>query len=206
MKDYKEKESRSIVTKISLEKREDNTESRKISGYAAVFNEWSNPLGWFREMIRPGAFDNADFSNCILCFNHNNERLLARTSSGTLTLKTDDKGLYFEAELPNTTDGNDVLEMVKRGDIDSCSFCFIVNETLWREAPEGSDLEEREIVSVSEVYDVSPVIYPAYSQTSVAVRSLEQERDSFLKKDNTVAEIESQSRYRTIEVLRRKNI
>ena len=79
-------------------------EGRKVSGYAAVFNQWSRPFfGYFRERIDPKAFSNTDYSDTVACFNHDVDKVLARTSSETLKLSIDDTGLRFEFDMPDTT-------------------------------------------------------------------------------------------------------
>ncbi len=136
-------------------------------------------MGWFIEMIEPGAFDEAlTRSDARALFNHNPDNLLARQSAGTLTLRIDDKGLYYEFEAPDTTLGNDLLKMIERGDLRESSFAFIVKRQRWEEErqPDGTIVERRIIEEVEEVFDVAPVTYPAYTQTSVAKRSFEEWR------------------------------
>ena len=160
-----------------------NTESRTIVGYAAKFEKWSEPImGWFREKIDRDAFSECDVTDVIMCFNHNIDSILARTTSGTLTISTDDEGLRFEFEAPATTMGNDMLELVRRGDISKCSFKFTVEEDEWRYADKDNGLEydERTIRRISKLYDVSLVVYPAYSDTEAGVRHLEERKQQFL--------------------------
>lgn len=119
-----------------------NTESRTIVGYAAKFEKWSEPImGWFREKIDRDAFSECDVTDVIMCFNHNVDSILARTTSGTLTLSTDDEGLRFEFEAPATSLGNDMVELVRRGDISKCSFKFTVEEDEWLYASKENGLE-----------------------------------------------------------------
>lgn len=143
-----------------------------------MFNQPAD-MGWFIEMIEPGAFDEAlTRSDARALFNHNPDNLLARQSAGTLTLRIDDKGLYYEFEAPDTTLGNDLLKMIERGDLRESSFAFIVKRQRWEEErqPDGTIVERRIIEEVEEVFDVAPVTYPAYTQTSVAKRSFEEWR------------------------------
>ena len=181
---------------------------RVIAGYAAVFNEFSKPIwGWFREQIAPGAFEDADMSNCVALYNHNTDDLLARVSSGTLKLTVDERGLYFEFEVPNTTVGNDVYELVKRGDISQCSFAFTVKEENWNYSTEDDQLDERTIVKFGEIRDISLVVNPAYEGTSVDARSAEQDahlqrKQEYLSKiDNEKIMAESESRARLCQML-----
>jgi HK97 family phage prohead protease len=97
--------------------------------------------------------------------------LLARTGSGTLTLSVDERGLRYEFDAPNTTAGNDLLEMLKRGDVSQSSFAFTVKDEKWDEVK--AEMPIRTITKVKRLYDVSPVTYPAYPDTTVAKRSLD---------------------------------
>ena len=158
-------------------------ESRTIVGYAAKFERWSEPImGWFKEQIARDAFSECDVTDVIMCFNHNIDSILARTTSGTLTISTDDEGLRFEFDAPDTTLGNDMLELVRRGDISKCSFKFTVEDDEWRYADKDNGLEydERTIRRIGKLYDVSLVVYPAYSDTEAGVRHLEERKQQFL--------------------------
>lgn len=146
-------------------------ESRTIEGYAALYNQETD-LGWFREIIMPGAFDGADLSDVRALFNHDPNSVLARTASGTLRLEVDERGLKYEFEAPNTSTGNDLLEMIRRGDVSQSSFAFTVEKSDWEEEEGRNDL--RKITRFATLYDVSPVTYPAYAQTSVQARSLQE--------------------------------
>lgn len=214
-----------------------SSESRTIVGYAAKFNRWSNPImGWFKEKIDSRAFTDTDMSDVIMCFNHNAESILARTTSGSLKISTDDVGLRFEFQAPNTTAGNDMLELVRRGDISQCSFKFIVDSDEWKYADEANGLEydERTILHISKLLDVSLVVYPAYKDTEASVRHLEERKQTFINNQNNpnndsettesmeldkdknpaadsevalrkIAEIHSECRRRTVEQLNLKN-
>ena len=147
-------------------------ESRMISGYAAVFDSDSEDLGGFTERIERGAFAEAiKVSDVRALFNHDNNMILARTASGTLRIYEDERGLKYEFEAPNTNVGNDVLEMIKRGDISQSSFGFRVEKDSWTKR-DGTTY--RTIKKVKQLYDVSPVTFPAYPEASVAVRKLEE--------------------------------
>ena len=150
---------------------------RVVSGYAAVFNQWSKPLfGYFRERIDTNAFKNTDFSDCVALFNHDNDNVLARTQSKTLKLSVDEIGLRFEFEMPNTTTGNDLLELMKRGDISQCSFAFNVDAEMWEDSKEKGLTEDRTIMSIPQLFDVSLVTRPAYPQTSVDIKQRSEQR------------------------------
>jgi Escherichia/Staphylococcus phage prohead protease len=139
---------------------------RAIGGYAAVFQSWSEDLGGFREQIAPGAFARSiSLDDVVALFNHNPSQVLGRTKSGTLTLKEDSVGLDFRVSLPDTTLGNDLLKLVKRGDIRGCSFGFRVRKDDWNAAG-----DERTLLDVS-LADIGPVTFPAYPSTTLAARS-----------------------------------
>ena len=145
-------------------------EGRTVEGYASVFNSMSEDLGGFREIILPGAFSEVLDNDVRALYNHDSNYLLARTTSGTLELKEDEKGLYYRFEMPNTSYGNDMLELFRRGDLTQSSFGFTVEKDSWR-MKDGQQV--RYIERVGSLFDVSPVVYPAYSQASSGLRSAE---------------------------------
>jgi hypothetical protein len=145
----------------------------KVSGYAAVFNERANIGGFFEEQIAPGAFKAAIGRDDVV-FLVNHEGLpLARTRSGTLTLKEDERGLYMESELdPEDPDVLAIVPKMKRGDLDKMSFAFFPCVQEW---DESGDLPLRTIREAS-LADVSIVTNPAYSGTEIGLRSLQEHR------------------------------
>lgn len=159
-----------LVEKRSYNGEARAVEGRTVEGYASVFNSMSEDLGGFREIILPGAFKNALNDDVRALYNHDSNYLLARTTSGTLELKEDDKGLYYRFEMPNTSYGNDLLELYRRGDLTQSSFGFTVDKDSWR-MEEGQHV--RYIESVSSLFDVSAVVYPAYTAASSGLRSAE---------------------------------
>ena len=150
-------------------------EGRTVEGYASVFNSMSEDLGGFREIILPGAFSEVLDNDVRALYNHDSNYLLARTTSGTLELKEDDKGLYYRFEMPNTSYGNDMLELFRRGDLSQSSFGFTVEKDSWR-MEEGQHV--RYIERVGSLFDVSPVVYPAYASASSGLRSAEPKGES----------------------------
>ena len=135
---------------------------RTVSGYAAVFNQ---PMSGDTEIIRPDAFRRTLESgvNIRALYNHDDMALLGTTKAGTLRLREDSHGLAFDLDLPDTTCGRDVLELVTRGDIAGCSFGFYVRgESVVNGVRELHDVELAEIT-------LTPC--PAYPQTQVSVRS-----------------------------------
>lgn len=194
-------EVRSIVSDLQIRQQEDGSKGRTITGYAAKFDTWSEPIyGWFVEKIARGAFEKTDMSDVIMVFNHDISGVLARTTSGTLKLSVDETGLRFEFEAPETTLGNDMLELVRRGDISKCSFKFVVETDEWRYADDANKLEydERTVKAIARLYDVSLVTYPAYKDTEASVREhLEQRKRDAL----APAKVDTSSRDRVATVL-----
>jgi len=150
-------------------------EGRTVEGYASVFNSMSEDLGGFREIILPGAFSEVLDNDVRALYNHDSNYLLARTTSGTLELKEDEKGLYYRFEMPNTTYGNDMLELFRRGDLSQSSFGFTVEKDSWK-LENGQHV--RYIERVGSLFDVSPVVYPAYASASSGLRSAEPKGES----------------------------
>lgn len=149
-----------------------------IVGYAAVYNRLSLDLGGFREEILPGAFDRIlnrqrGRQDVVALFNHDSNIVLGRTSSGTLELSSDDKGLRYVVTPPVSR--GDVLELIQRRDVRGSSFAFTVDKAgeSFRTGDDGKAV--RQIREVSGLYDVGPVLVPAYPSTSasVAMRSYE---------------------------------
>lgn len=150
---------------------------RTIRGYAALFNNDTTIGEWFIERIAKGAFDDVLKDDVRALFNHDPNMPLARTGAG-LTIGVDNLGLFYEFEAPNTTLGNDLLENIRSGVIKESSFSFSVKEEKW-EDPGKDKPSIRTILKFSNLYDVAPVTYPAYPDTTVAARSKDK-----IKEDN----------------------
>jgi len=158
-----------IRTFTELELRTDEGEKPKLFGYAALFNELSEPLAGFREKIKKGAFTKTlEEDDIRMLFNHDPNYVLGRTGNGTLELEEKAKGLYFEVEPPETSWAKDLIVSVKRGDLHQNSFGFYTIKDLW----DNSDPDNviRTLLEVR-LFDTSIVTFPAYPKTSVKVRS-----------------------------------
>lgn len=162
---------RRVLAAEEIELRLDEGDAPRLTGYAAKFGKWSEDLGGFREKIRAGAFDDVLEDDVRCLKNHDSNLILGRTTSGTLRLGTNTVGLQFECDLPDTSTGRDTREEIRRKDITGCSFAFTVTEDDWRYLEDGQ--VERTIIKVGRLFDVGPVTYPAYPDTTVAARSLE---------------------------------
>lgn len=146
-------------------------EARRIIGYAAVFNSLSEDLGGFREIIMPGAFTDTLTGDIRSLFNHEPSLILGRTISQTLALEEDEIGLRYEVSPPDTQYARDLIISIDRGDVDQSSFMFRVIEESWRH-PDASNPLPTRILHQVELFDVSPVTFPAYPTTSVGVRDM----------------------------------
>jgi hypothetical protein len=169
----------------------------RISGYAACYGVLSGDLGGFKERLAKRSFDRvlSTKPDVVALLNHDSNNVLGRTTSGTLKLNGDDKGLEFSCLLPNTQAGRDTHESVRRGDLSGCSFAFNCDERSDGSCRDAWDDEEDEIEDEKELglrsrqgnrkrvvvrtindfsrlLDVSVVTYPAYSKTSVDARNI----------------------------------
>ena len=147
-------------------------ESRTVCGYGSVFNSQSEDLG-FIETIDPNAITEETIkrSDVFATLNHDMDKILARCKygSGSLELKCDDKGLYYRFDAPNTNLGDELLEHLNRGEIDSSSFAFTVKRDEWTKGDDGKHY--RTILEIDQIFDVSPVFCPAYSEASCQKRN-----------------------------------
>lgn len=148
---------------------------KKIAGYAAVFDKPSEDMG-FIEYVRKGAFKKAIAkSDARALFNHDTDTLpLGRQSAGTLVLREDDNGLYYEITPPDTQVARDLMTSIDRGDVRESSYGFTVAIDEW----DFSDpkVTKRTIIEIGEIFDVSPVVFAAFPDTSVALRKMEEKR------------------------------
>ena len=151
----------------ALEVRQGETGAATLAGYAAVFGEWSEDLGGFRERIAPGAFGAALTGDVRALWNHDPAFVLGRTTNGTLRLAEDERGLRVEIDPPEGPLYAGFLENVRRGDVSQMSFGFSVIED---EKSYGEKGERLRLLKEVRLYEVSPVTFPAYPQTEVSVR------------------------------------
>jgi HK97 family phage prohead protease len=167
---------RFLVTDVSIEKRaateEGGEETEVIKGYFCVYNTDYKMWQGVIERIAPGAFEGADLSDVLALYNHEDEMLLGRSfnGEGTLQIKFDAKGGYFEVTKANTTAFNDTYENIRLKNIRGCSFAFTIKEeTVERDVlqPDGTLVNIYTIVKIKKVYDVGPVNNPAYVETNV---------------------------------------
>lgn len=166
------------IRKLDMQFRAENTEDGKmeIKGYAAVFN--SPETYSYTEVISERAFDEADMSDVVLRYNHNDSfMVLARTRNKSLDLKVDEKGLYMDARLQDDiTEHKNIFNAIKSGLIDKQSFAFVVDEDEY-----DYDTDTRTITKIGKVFDVSVVDQPFYNATDVSI-ARDLNNDEFLTK------------------------
>lgn len=169
MMEQNKKEIRNITAEVTVDE-----ESRKVEGYALLFNVPSDGLD-IEEIIEPRALDGViERSNVFALLNHDERRgILARSKKGegTLSLIVDGKGLRYRFDAPRTALGDELLEYLKRGEVTESSFAFTVAEDVWEKKGETW---KRTIKKIDKLYDVSPVYDAAYSKTTVYMRGKEQ--------------------------------
>lgn len=169
-------------------------DSRRLEGRAIVFDSYSNNLGFYEKINRSAVTQELiNNSDIIFTFNHDPNQLLARyrNGGGSLDVELREDGVYFSFDIPNTTLGNDIYELIKRGDISNCSFCFSISDEKdsqkW-EKREGKMY--REIMKIGGLYDLSAVTYPAYSDTDINARSIEARNIAEAELDKILKEAE----------------
>lgn len=146
-----------------------------IRGLAIPYNRLSVDLGGFRERIMPGAFDDIlsrqrGKQEILSYFNHDANWLLGRESAGTLEITSDERGISYIVEPPDTQAGRDVLALVRSRNLRGSSFAFTVQPgKVERFTTDENGKAIREVVKASGLYEMGPVVTPAYSSTSVAV-------------------------------------
>lgn len=179
------KEIRAINSKIEI--RQEEQKKDKIVGYALKFNTWSNNLGGFKEIIDRNALDNCDMNDVRALIDHNTQKILGRTTNNSLKLTIDDVGLRFECIPSDTTYARDLIENMKNGNINQCSFAFALNYDNnncenW-EYDEEEGIYKRTLKDIKEIFDVSCVTYPAYDNTEcvVAQRTLKNLKEDLEK-------------------------
>lgn len=168
-----DKETRNYKSEVRA-----NEESRTVEGYALLFDTPSDGLS-FTETIERGALDGVVERSDVFCLlNHSTDRgILARSNKGqgSLYLEVDEKGLKYRFEAPKTALGDELLENIRRGEINQSSFCFDCTEDAWEK---NGDNYHRSIKKIGNLYDVSPVYSAAYSKTNVNLRGKEEMEDS----------------------------
>jgi HK97 family phage prohead protease len=153
---------------------------KEIGGIAAVVNSVTD-LGYFEEVITPGAFDYAlSREYDIRClFNHEAELILGRTKAETCNVFVNADGNLEYTWIPDYENPThmSVVRSIMRGDITQSSFAFTIKEQTWADSNKYGTMGKRTITMIDELFDVSPVTYPAYSETEADARSIIKMRD-----------------------------
>lgn len=178
-KDYIEKingaERRFLTAPVKFETREvGEIITHVIEGYAAMYNQRTN-LGWMDEEILPGAFDDVLNDDVRALINHDPTLILARSvnGKGTLKLELNEKGLKYSYSTPNRSYAKDLQDAIESGDVSQSSFSFSIKDENWVRSENNDQNDLRQIKKINKLFDVSPVTFPAYHDTSVAKRSFD---------------------------------
>lgn len=181
-----------LIADLKLREAPDGSESRTIEGYALKFGVRSRLLcdwwDYYYEVLEPGCVtrEMLDAQDIKLTMFHDRQLILARSNKGvgTLNYEVDAVGVKFWAEMPHTVDGDKALELVQRGDIAGCSFCYSTDEQdsenavsyerINEKADNGDDILVRHVKRIDAVYDFTLAADPAYEQTSVTKREVEE--------------------------------
>jgi HK97 family phage prohead protease len=178
-------------------------ENRKIVGHASVFNTEADIGGWFLESVAPGAFRRAIVEDDVRAlFNHDANFVLGRNRAGTLRLSEDEVGLVIEVDPPDTQAARDIMVSIERGDVSQMSIGFQVLKQEWDET---GDVLKRRILE-ARLFDVSPVTFPAFPTTDVALRSLEEFRKAHAPKGLTTRSAGAIVRRSKLQRLREKGL
>lgn len=194
-----------LVRYADVELRSANDDENKVEGIAVVFGKEAD-MGWFTEEIDRHALDNTDMSDVVLNFNHDNSLLLAGTRNGSLQLQVKDNGLFQSSKIVDTTQGKDVMKLIREGLISKMSFAFAIDrdggeEWTERKNADGTYKEHRVIKKISKLFDVSLVTFPAYPQTSAYARG---ESDELAKEHKALMERRAEQDKKMEEILNAK--
>lgn len=172
---HKEREQRTFLG--SVEVREIDGKP-VIEGLAAVFDKWSEPLGWdgFVEKVDRSAFDDVLSKRPDVrgLFNHDPNLIFGRTTAGTMELEKTADGLRYRIVPPDTEQARALVEAIRRGDVTGSSFTFIADADKWEFKKDAPD--QRTLMHISDLFDVGPVTFPAYPDTTAAARARDVQR------------------------------
>ena len=203
MKNRNNLEIRAISNEVQVD-------SRDITGYAVMFESNSEDLGFIERIMKGAITDDTIKKSDVFCLlNHDSTKVLARSKygEGSLKLEIDERGLKYSFTAPQTDLGNEILEHLQRGEIDSSSFAFTVS------LDEGSEkwytvegVQYRDIYKIENLYDVSPVYQPAYQETTVSKRALEELEKQKTMQDEKEKEVQEETVEKTDEVQEDKEV
>ncbi len=203
MKNRDNLEIRAISNEVQVD-------SRDITGYAVVFESNSEDLGFIERIMKGAITDDTIKKSDVFCLlNHDSTKVLARSKygEGSLKLEIDERGLKYSFTAPNTDLGEELLEHLQRGEIDSSSFAFTVS------LDEGSEkwytvegVQYRDIYKIENLYDVSPVYQPAYQETTVSKRTLDKLNQLREMQDEKEKDLQEETVEKTDEVQEDKEV
>ena len=197
-------------------------ESRIIEGYALKFGVRSRLLcdwwDYYYEQLEPGCVtrEMLDRQDIKLTMFHDRQLILARSNKGvgTLSYEVDAVGVRFWAEMPHTVDGDKALELVQRGDIAGCSFCYSTDEgdsenavsyeRLKEKTENGEDILLRHVKRIDNVYDFTLATDPAFEQTTVSRREVEEAGVDLRKQADEPKPIDFDKKRETIRKIRER--
>lgn len=167
-----EKEIRELrYIPFEFEVREEMSKPPRLVGYASLFDSETEIMGLWREKVAPGAYKKTIKENDIRAlWNHNSDLVLGRNKANTLRLEEDKKGLRVEIIPPDTQAGRDAITSIKRQDVSQMSIAFVPIKQEWIQPENSTDLPSR-IIKEARLFEVSPVTFPAFEDTSIATRS-----------------------------------
>lgn len=214
---------RTIATLADLHIREaDGGESRTVEGYALKFGVRSRLLcdwwDYYYEVLEPGCLTRETLDRCDikLTMFHDRQLILARSNkgAGTLSYEVDSTGVRFWAEMPRTVDGDKALELVQRGDIAGCSFCYSTDEAdsenavsyerLQEKADDGGDILLRHVKRIDNIYDFTLAADPAFEQTTVSRREVEEAGVDLRRQEGELKPIDFDKKRETIRKIRER--
>lgn len=169
-----EREQRAFIGGLELRAEGDAENGQTTKGYACLYENDTNIGGYFTERFAKGAFTKSlKERDVVALHSHDDGRPMGRMSRDTLRFTDDDKGLGFENDLPDTQDGRDLATSLERGDIEGMSFRFRAIKEEW---DESGDIPKRTVIE-AELYEITYTAFPAYPDTEVGMRSLQNARD-----------------------------
>jgi uncharacterized protein len=184
-----------------------SAEKPVIEGDAAVFDQETVIGSWFREMIAPGAFKRVlgEKPDVVAALNHNWDKILGRTTAGTLSLEETAESLRYAIEINlDDTEAMNTYHKVKRGDVTQASFAFTVRKEEWVNPPDNKSLPLRIIKEVDKLYDVGPCTFGAYPEASANARSKASEFQTPVTRQEPGSGAEASGRQVPLDILKRR--
>jgi len=174
-----EKEIRTLPVTLEIREADGENSKRTITGSIKYNTESAEMRDWwgdtFVEIIDKEAFkDSLASRNVVGLWSHDTSQVLGNTKSGTLRLTNMETELRFELDIPNTSVGNDAWELIKRGDVDGVSFGMRVLKDKWSSEKRGDERIYKRQILAAELFEISPVAFPAYPANEVSARGLEE--------------------------------